>query len=65
MCLKIILRVTKKPRFNLLFRRYILQKTTGDDGEGGGGGQNDPPFLPAVLGIDNNKSSNDLFGIRI
>ena len=38
MCLKIILKVTKKQGFQALFRRCIFQKTTG-------GGQIDPqPF---------------------
>ena len=43
MCLKIILKVTKKQGFHPLFRRYIFQKTTGE-------GQIDPP---AVLGLTN------------
>ena len=30
MCFKIILKVTKKPRFHPLYRRYIFQKTTGE-----------------------------------
>ena len=41
MRLKIILKVTKRPTFHLLFRRYIFRKTTEGD-------QIDPP---AVLGL--------------
>ena len=47
MCLKIVLKVTKKTRFHLLFRRYILRKTTG------GSNWSPTPHPPAALGLKN------------
>ena len=46
MCLKIILKITKKPRLHPLFRRYIFRRTTKEGG--GGGDQIDPPVFLGV-----------------
>ena len=43
MCFNIILKVTKKTEFHLLFRRYIFRKTTGGAENRGGGGPSNGP----------------------